>query len=52
MDLGHLCETVAALCKTIDRPFYAGYSLNETAVERAIGLDSLTEAAIAHITIG
>ena len=51
-DVGHLMETVALLCAAADRPTLRLYSLDEAAVEAALGLARLETSATSAIVVG
>lgn len=51
-DVGHVMKTVSMIARARGRPHYSGYSLAESRVEALIGIDGLTETAIAHTTLG
>ncbi|HEY5815287.1 MAG TPA: SagB/ThcOx family dehydrogenase [Solirubrobacterales bacterium] len=52
MDAGHLCSTLELLCAARDLPALVHHGIDDRRVEELLGLDPLSEAAIAGVAIG
>ena len=51
-DLGHLMQTAAMVASATKWGSYRGYSLNEKAVEKLLGIDGISESSFAFCVIG
>ncbi|MBK7858021.1 MAG: SagB/ThcOx family dehydrogenase [Archangiaceae bacterium] len=51
-DVGHLLQTTALLAGDLGRNCYRSYTLHHAPVERCLGIDGVSEAAIAFAVIG
>jgi SagB-type dehydrogenase family enzyme len=51
-DIGHLVQTSAYLASALRRPCYRAYAMHDSAVDRLLGIDGISEASMAFMVLG